>query len=78
MESLNALFLHSTEGIIIANKKGQIIKANPSSERLFGYNENELVGLSVEALIPSRFKKGMRVIAKTTINHLTQEQWERT
>ncbi len=57
MERLNALFLHSTEGIIIANKKGQIIKANPSSERLFGYNENELVGLSVEALIPSRFKE---------------------
>jgi len=57
MESLNALFLYSTEGIIIANKKGQIIKANPSSEKLFGYGENELVGLTVEALIPSRFKE---------------------
>jgi len=57
MESLNALFLYSTEGIIIANKNGQIIKANPSSEKLFGYNENELVGLTVEALIPSRFKE---------------------
>lgn len=57
MESLNALFYYSTEGIIIADKKGQIIKANPSSERLFGYGENELVGLTVEALIPSRFKE---------------------
>lgn len=57
MESLNALFLYSTEGIIIANKKGQIIKANPSSEKLFGYGENELVGLTVEELIPSRFKE---------------------
>lgn len=57
MESLNALFLYSTEGIIIADKKGQIIKANPSSEKLFGYGENELVGLTVEALIPSRFKE---------------------
>ncbi|MFY8184908.1 MAG: PAS domain-containing sensor histidine kinase [Bacteroidia bacterium] len=57
MESLNALFLYSTEGIIIADKKGQIIKANPSSEKLFGYSENELVGLTVEALIPSRFKE---------------------
>lgn len=57
MESLNALFYYSTEGIIIADKKGQIIKANPSSERLFGYGENELVGLTVEALIPLRFKE---------------------
>jgi len=57
MESLNALFLYSTEGIIIANKKGHIIKANPSSEKLFGYAENELVGLTVETLIPSRFKE---------------------
>lgn len=57
MESLIALFLYSTEGIIIADKKGQIIKANPSSEKLFGYGENELVGLTVEALIPSRFKE---------------------
>jgi PAS domain S-box-containing protein len=57
MESLNALFLYSTEGIIIADKKGQIIKANPSSEKLFGYGENELVGLTVDALIPSRFKE---------------------
>ncbi|HWY37222.1 MAG TPA: PAS domain-containing sensor histidine kinase [Bacteroidia bacterium] len=55
MESLNALFEYATEGIIIANKKGEIIKANPSSEKLFGYKTGELLDKTVEDLIPSRF-----------------------
>lgn len=56
MESLNALFEHATEGIIISDKSGKIIKANPSAERLFGYMHDELAGLLVEDLIPSKFR----------------------
>ncbi|HRD37503.1 MAG TPA: PAS domain-containing sensor histidine kinase [Bacteroidia bacterium] len=52
MESLNALFKFATEGIIITDKKGIITKANPSAERLFGYYSGELVGKTVENLIP--------------------------
>ena len=55
MESLNAMFQHATEGIIIANSKGHIIRANPSSERLFGYAKDELLNKVVEDLIPQRF-----------------------
>lgn len=55
MERLNALFEHATEAIIIANKEGKIIKANPSSEILFGYGKDELLGKTVEDLIPDRF-----------------------
>ena len=55
MESLNALFEHATEGIIISNKAGVIVKANPSSERLFGYNHGELLGKTIEDLVPRRF-----------------------
>ena len=57
MESLDALFEHATEGIIIANKEGTIIKANPSSERLFGYEKGELLNKVVEELIPTRYKE---------------------
>ncbi len=57
MESLNALFEHATEGIIIANKQGQIVKANPSSENLFGYAKGELLKKTIEDLVPSRFKE---------------------
>ncbi len=57
MDSLNALFLYSTEGIIIVDAHGQILQANPSSEKLFGYDNNELIGLTIENLIPGRFKQ---------------------
>lgn len=57
MESLNALFEFSTEGIIICNANGKIIRANPRSERMFGYEQGELLGKTVEHLIPSRFKE---------------------
>lgn len=56
MEQLNALFEHATEGIIIANRQGVIIKANPSSERLFGYNIGELEGKKVEEVVPDKYK----------------------
>lgn len=55
MESLNALFEHATEGIIISDKAGKIIKANPSSERLFGYEPGELAGKIIEDLVPMRY-----------------------
>ena len=55
MESLNALFEHATEGIIISDKVGKIIKANPSSERLFGYEPGELAGKIIEDLVPMRY-----------------------
>lgn len=57
MESLNALFEHATEGIIISDKSGKIIKANPSSERLFGYASGELLGLGIEDLVPRKYKE---------------------
>lgn len=57
MESLNALFEHATEGIIVSDKSGKLIKANPSAERLFGYNTGELLGKTIEDLVPMRYKE---------------------
>lgn len=55
MESLQALFKYATEGIIIANKQGLIIKANPSAERLFGYETDELLHQKIEVLVPNKY-----------------------
>ncbi len=52
MESLNALFNHATEGILITDSNGIIERANPSTEKMFGYDNNELLGKAVEILIP--------------------------
>ncbi len=57
MESIKALFEFATEGIIIANRKGIIINANPSSEKLFGYEPTELIGKIIEDLVPSKYEK---------------------
>lgn len=55
MESLKALFEYATEGIIIADKSGVIIRANPSSEKLFGYERDELINQKIEVLVPTRY-----------------------
>lgn len=54
-EGIDALFLYATEGILITNEKGEIIKINPSAEKLFKYKPGELLGKKIEVLIPSRF-----------------------
>lgn len=56
-EGIEALFLYATEGILVINEKGEIIRINPSAEKLFGYKNDELLGKRVEALIPKRYSK---------------------
>lgn len=53
-EGLLALFEYATEGILVANNKGEIIKINPSAEKLFGYEHDELLGKVIETLIPQK------------------------
>lgn len=55
--SLNALFTHTSEGIIIANSSGNIIRCNPSSEKLFQYTNEQLLQLKVEDLIPRSLRQ---------------------
>ncbi len=53
-ESIDALFQHATEGILVTNSKAEITRINPSAEKLFGYAEKELLGQKIEVLIPKR------------------------
>ena len=52
---MNALFEYATEGVILTNEQGRIVLINPAALRLFGYEENELLGKQIEELIPTRF-----------------------
>jgi len=56
-EGIEALFLFATEGILVANDKGEITRINPSAEKLFGYEKNELLGKKIEILIPKRLSE---------------------
>jgi PAS domain S-box-containing protein len=53
-QGLEALFNFATEGIIVSDAKGKIIRANPSAEKLFGYAKSELPGKEVELLVPHK------------------------
>jgi len=59
-EGIDALFLYATEGILITNEKGEIIRINPSAEKLFRYERTELLGKTIEVLIPKRFSAHIR------------------
>ena len=48
-----ALFQNATEGIIVTDGFGKIVLINPRIERMFGYTQEELIGLTVDIFIPS-------------------------
>jgi PAS domain S-box-containing protein len=54
-EGLDALFLYATEGIVVTNKTGELVKVNPAAEKMFGYGKGELIGKKVEILVPTRY-----------------------
>ncbi len=56
-EVIKALFLFATEGILIVNEMGGIVRINRSAEKLFGYEKGELIGKKVETLVPHHFAK---------------------
>jgi two-component system sensor kinase FixL len=47
----------SPSGTILVDQQGRILLVNAHTERLFGYNRDELVGKQVEILVPERFAR---------------------
>jgi two-component system sensor kinase FixL len=45
----------SPNGMIMVDQKGKITMVNAQTERLFGYTREELIGKSVDLLVPQRF-----------------------
>lgn len=50
------IFKYTTEGIFVVDERGEIIRANPSAEKIFGYPEHTLSGRRIEELIPVRYR----------------------
>jgi two-component system, cell cycle sensor histidine kinase and response regulator CckA len=46
------------DGIVVVSPAGTIVFANRQLEKLFGYDEDELLGHPIEKLVPQRFHKG--------------------
>lgn len=56
-KSLEWLLDSATDAMLIVDSEGRIIIANPTVEQLFGYSRQELIGKSMEILLPERFRK---------------------
>jgi PAS domain S-box-containing protein len=52
------LFEASPDAIVVTDAEGSITSINSQVERLFGYGRQQLIGQSVEILVPDRFRQG--------------------
>jgi PAS domain S-box-containing protein len=46
----------SPNGMVMTDRDGKIVMVNSATEKLFGYSRQELIGHSIEMLIPARFR----------------------
>ncbi|TDH27031.1 PAS domain-containing sensor histidine kinase [Segetibacter sp. 3557_3] len=60
-----ALFNYATIGIVVTNHTGEIINFNSYAESQFGYPKAEVIGKTVEVLLPA-------AVHKTHVNHREQ------
>jgi len=51
-----SLFACSPDAIVVVDGEGCVLEANPQVESLFGYSRSELLGSSVDILIPERLR----------------------
>ena len=53
-----ALFQAAAQAIFVVDQSGRIVMANPATEKMLGYAESELIGQSVELLVPESLRSG--------------------
>jgi two-component system, chemotaxis family, CheB/CheR fusion protein len=55
--TVQALLESASQAILATDREGTIVLGNVAAERMFGYSREELLSMSVDMLIPERFRK---------------------
>ena len=55
-DAFREIFQSMTEGIIVVDREGKVLVANPIAEQMFGYEKNEISGMQLENLLPARYR----------------------
>ena len=66
----NSVIDHAPGAMLVVDSAGQIIRANSGMERTFGYPEKELLGKSVEMLVPTSVRDHHRVLRESSDDRL--------
>ena len=56
-QRFRSLLEYAPDAMVVVNNNGQIILANEQTKNMFGYAKDELIGQSLEVLIPQRYRK---------------------
>ncbi len=76
-ELLSLVLDHTPDGVLLADERAVIVYANRSLHRLFGYDDGDLVGRSLDVLIPDDVRVRHRSQVKRFLKHPRPRQMGR-
>ena len=56
LELIRGLVASAPDGILLVTKGGTIQLSNEQAEQMFGYSQDEMIGLDVDKLVPERYR----------------------